>query len=157
MKREARVKRPARRAIASAFWDASALVPLCCLQPQSQHARQAARIYRQQIVWWGTAIETLGALLRAHRLARLGSREAAQSTAKLLYLRKHWTEVEPSESVRSQAERMIRVHALRTGDALQLAAALVWCDLHPRGRVFVCADDALSSAAEAEGFTVVYV
>ena len=44
---------------------------------------------------------------------------------------------------------------LRAADALQLAAALVWCRQRPHGRAFVVADDGLSDAAEAEGFTVI--
>ena len=54
-------------------------------------------------------------------------------------------------------KRVLRLHALRAGDALQLAAALIWCDMRPQGRAFVCADEALTAAAEAEGFAVVQV
>jgi len=48
-------------------------------------------------------------------------------------------------------------HRLRAADALQLAAALVWCSNRPRGRAFLVADGALSDAAEAEGFAVIRV
>jgi hypothetical protein len=41
---------------------------------------------------------------------------------------------------------------LRATDALQLAAALVWCDETPRGEPFVCLDERLGDAARREGF-----
>ena len=108
-------------------------------------------------MWWGTGIEALSALLNARRQGRLSASEADQSMARLRVLRKNWHEIEPSELVRSNAERMLRIHDLRAGDALQLAAALIWCDMRPRDRAFVSADVALSVAAEAEGFKVVQV
>jgi hypothetical protein len=45
-------------------------------------------------------------------------------------------------------------HALRAADALQLAAALDWCDGNTRGESFVCLDDRLRGAAVLEGFRV---
>lgn len=33
-----------------AFWDTSAIVPLCCRQPQTSEARRAARLYGRQVV-----------------------------------------------------------------------------------------------------------
>jgi hypothetical protein len=45
-------------------------------------------------------------------------------------------------------------HPLRAADALQLAAALVWCDEAPQGTAFVCLDDRLRDAARREGFAV---
>jgi hypothetical protein len=45
--------------------------------------------------------------------------------------------------------------SLRAADALQLAAALIWCEEQPAGEVFVCLDDRLREAARREGFTLV--
>ena len=45
-------------------------------------------------------------------------------------------EVRPNERVRTLATRLLRTHALRAPDALQLAATLVWAGT-PRGDVFV--------------------
>jgi hypothetical protein len=45
-------------------------------------------------------------------------------------------------------------HPLRGADALQLAAALVWCDEAPQGDTFVCLDERLKEAARREGFGV---
>jgi hypothetical protein len=44
-----------------AFWDASAIVPLCCLQPQTRAARQARRLFPQLVTWWATGVECISA------------------------------------------------------------------------------------------------
>lgn len=42
-----------------------------------------------------------------------------------------WHEIEPSEVLRENAVRFLRVHALRAGDALQLAAAFIAAERRP--------------------------
>lgn len=69
-------------------------------------------------------------------------------------LHETWTEVEPANAVREQAGRILRLHPLRAADALQLAAALVWCQGDPLQQEFVCLDQRLRVAARREGFTV---
>ncbi|MBI4467874.1 MAG: hypothetical protein HY650_00975 [Acidobacteria bacterium] len=81
----------------------------------------------------------------------------SHALARLEYMRVHWHEIQPVEQVRAQAERLLRVHPMRAGDALQLAAALLWCNHDPRSRHVVSADDVLSNAAETEGFSIVAV
>jgi len=139
----------------TAFWDTSALVPLCCFQLQSARARQAARTYSRQVVWWGTAIEAVSSLNRLTRDRKLNVKESSQAFARLDYLRGRWNEVQPTDEVRDRAERLLRIHKLRAADALQLAAALVWCRGYLDGRVLIGADGNLSEAAGAEGFTVI--
>jgi hypothetical protein len=149
-------KRPlASRSILTAFWDTSGIVPLCCFQPQSAQARQTARLYARQVVWWTTAIEAISAFQHLIREGHLTSKESKQTFERLDYLRSRWHEVQPTDEVRDLAERLLRTHKLRAADALQLAAALVWCAGRPRGRCFIGADGDLSNAAEAEGFTVI--
>jgi hypothetical protein len=46
-------------------------------------------------------------------------------------------------------------YPLRTGDALQLAAALISCNKNPRRRIFVCFDDRLAAVAEDVGFKAI--
>jgi predicted nucleic acid-binding protein len=139
----------------TAFWDTSALVPLCCFQPQSAQARQVARAYSRQVVWWGTVIEAVSSLNRLTREGTLTAKESGQAFARLDYLRGHWNEIQPIEEVRHRAERLLRIHKLRAADALQLAAALVWCGNRPQGRALIGADGSLLQAAGAEGFTVI--
>lgn len=150
-----KVARAQRQVVVTAFWDTSALVPLCCFQPQTGQARQAVRTYSRQVVWWGTPIEAVSSLNRLTREAKLSAAESKQAFDRLDYLRKRWNEVQPTEEVRERAERLLRIHRLRAADALQLAAALVWCKARPHGRTLIGADGALSAAAEAEGFTVI--
>lgn len=150
-------KRPAAAtsAILTAFWDTSGIVPLCCFQPQTAKARQAARTYSRQVVWWGTVVEAVSSFNRIVREGHLSNKEGKQAFARLDYLRLRWNEVQPTEEVRERAERLLGAHKLRAADALQLSAALVWCGGRPRGRYFIGADDGLSDAAEAEGLTVI--
>lgn len=139
----------------TAFWDTSAIVPLCCFQPQSAEARQATRTYSRQVVWWGTVIEAVSSLNRLTREGTLTVNESKQAFARLDYLRSRWNEVQPTEEVRERAERLLRIHKLRAADALQLAAALVWCEDRPRGRALIGADGNLAEAAGAEGFIII--
>ena len=139
----------------TAFWDASGLVPLCCFQSQTAEATKTARIYARQVTWWATPVEVASSFSRLRREANLTHEGKQQALNRLAYLRSRWTEVQPTNEVRETAERLLNVHKLRAADALQLAAALVWCSHQPRGRHFIGADGDLANAAEAEGFTVI--
>jgi len=57
--------------------------------------------------------------------------------------------------VRTTAIRLLRVHPLRTADALQLGAAIVAAEDHPATLPLLTLDDRLAQAAEREGFAVV--
>lgn len=78
-----------------------------------------------------------------------------QALQRLDYLRRRWSEIQPTGEVRDRAERLLGIHKLRAPDALQLSAALVWCNQQPRGRHFIGADNDLLVGAEAEGFSVI--
>jgi predicted nucleic acid-binding protein len=64
------------------------------------------------------------------------------------------TEVEPTDELRDRAARLLDLHPLRAADALQLAAALDWCEERTTGAGFVCLDERLRAAATREGFDV---
>ena len=138
-----------------AFWDASALVPLCCWQKQTQTARQARRLFPQMVVWWATRVECISALRRLERAQALGSPEMQHALQELARLQQRWTEIAPLAGICATAERLLGQHSLRAADALQLAAALAWCNAYPQGKTFVCSDDRLLDAAANEGFTVI--
>jgi predicted nucleic acid-binding protein len=146
---------PARPRPVPAFWDSSGIIPLCCQQPQSTAARRSARVYNMQIVWWGTFIETLSGIYRLAREGGLTARESQAAVKALESLCNKWSEILPSDEIRLTAERLLRTHPLRSGDALQLASALVWCGTYPAGHAFICADVRLSEAADKEGFKVI--
>jgi predicted nucleic acid-binding protein len=150
--------RPKRKRISqpvlTAFWDTSAIVPLCCFQPQTAQAAKTARIYARQVTWWATPVEVVSSFNRLRREENLTEESKGQALNRLAYLRNRWIEVQPTDEVRHAAERLLSVHKLRAADSLQLAAALVWCSHRPRGRHFIGSDGDLANAAEVEGFTV---
>jgi len=107
------------------------------------------------VVWWATSVEATSAFCRLKREGNLAAHEASQAISRLDHLRTRWHEITPTDGVRDQAERLLALHRLRAGDALQLAAALDWCSDRPRGRIFIAGDGELLGAADAEGFTCV--
>jgi uncharacterized protein len=80
--------------------------------------------------------------------------EASYALTRLSVLARGWSEVPPSERLREVALRLLRVHDLRAGDALQLAAALVASEERPATLDLVTLDDRLALAASREGFRV---
>ena len=139
-----------------AFWDSSALVPLCVQQPSSPAADQLARKYATT-VWWGTAVEVRSALERLLRAGALNAREYAFAEVRLEWLRTGWREVEPSAALRTQAERFLSAYPLRAADALQLAAAFTWAGGAPHPYSFLSGDAQLLQAARQVGFQIVPV
>lgn len=138
-----------------AFFDTSAIVPLCVAQPTSQRARQAYRGYGRQVVSWTALIEAAGAIHRASRLGGLTQPNAARSLRRLAQLEKRWTEIVAGDRVRDIAIRLLSSFDLRAADAIQLASALVWCKEKPRSRPFVCFDRRLAQVAQGVGFATV--
>ncbi|MGH7264188.1 MAG: type II toxin-antitoxin system VapC family toxin [Candidatus Rokuibacteriota bacterium] len=106
------------------------------------------------MVWWATRTECVSALLRRRREARLGQSVFDRAQRVLLALSAEWSEVLPSETLRSRSERLLRVHNLRAADAFQLAAALLWSRGDTRDHEVVALDDRLREAALREGFRV---
>jgi predicted nucleic acid-binding protein len=99
-------------------------------------------------------VECLSALYRRHREGSLPPAAIAQALDRLKALVADVDIVAPTTPLRERAGRLLAGHPLRSADALQLAAALVWCDESPQGDAFVCLDDRLAEAARREGFTV---
>jgi hypothetical protein len=90
-------------------------------------------------------------------LVREGHVTAAERTSairRLNQLRVSWDEILPSDKVRSKAEELFDDYNVRAADALQLAAALVWCRERPKRRPFVCFDERPGKTAAAVGFVV---
>jgi len=144
-----------KRKAGSAFWDTSAVVPLCCQQNLSQSMLKLWRETARVVVWWGTTVEVRSAISRLHSGGLLTTKGRQQALARLEVLRQGWREMMPSDKVRSLAEGLPDVYGLRALDSFQLAAALVWCNEKPKNRVLVCDDSKLSVAAQTVGFTVI--
>ena len=137
------------------YWDSSALVPLLVAEQRS--STLVAELERDStvIAWWGSTVECVSALARLEREGSVEPPATRIALERLDALEMSWAEVQPSDGVRSLAIRLLRMHALRAGDALQLAAALVAAEGHPGSLTFVTLDDRLALAAEREGLAVV--
>lgn len=136
------------------FWDSSALVPTILPAPQSAALVALLRSDAERVLWWGAPVECQSALYRRHREAPLPTESLDEALRRLAGILADSDVVAPTNRVRDRAGRLLPLHALRAADALQLAAALVWCDDAPRGDRFVCLDERLRDAAGREGFSV---
>ncbi len=136
-----------------AFWDSSAMVPLCVGQGTGAFAKAALR-NRSIAVWWGTSVAMTSAFACLLRSGEIHQTSFRRAVARLAELRRMWIEVQPTEPVRDLAEALVQWHPLRAADAMQLAAALIWSKRQPRNRTFVCFDGRLAEAAVKEGFSV---
>jgi predicted nucleic acid-binding protein len=136
------------------FWDTSAIVPLLVIEPGTGTAKSTLTGDSSVVVWWGTRTECVSALSRQIRDGTLRIEDERQARRVLQQLADAWSEVQPSELLRGTAERLLAVHALRAADALQLAAALHWCQRQPMNRDLVSFDTRIRDAAYKEGFTI---
>lgn len=150
--RTGRPGRPGRPVVRlSAFWDTSALVPLCVRQPSTGHAVGLYKSY-EVIVWWATPVEIASALARLVRMKHLESGDRSEALRLAKNLAESWSVIQPSEALRKRAVGLVEDYDLRAADALQLAAALGWCEDEPQDRVFLTLDQKLREAALRCGF-----
>jgi len=137
-----------------AFWDASALVPLCINQATSRKAHaQYGRF--APAVWWGSFVEARSAVCRLHRQKQISDAAKKGASERLRLLSQACREILPSDYVRTLALAILDKYALKAADSLQLAASLVWCGERPSRRTFICADERLTRAASSAGFSVI--
>jgi predicted nucleic acid-binding protein len=135
------------------FWDSSAILPLLMDERTSLKVASVYEEDARQIVWCLTEVEAASALARREREGR-DAEDVARARSMLRVLTERWEEVTSVQSVRARALRLLGTHALRAADALQLAAALVFCDERTESLPFVCLDDRLADAARRERFPV---
>ena len=105
-------------------------------------------------LWWGAPLECAGALANAQRRERISPADFQKARALIDHLRETAVEIQPTEVVRARALRILSVHALRAGAALELAAAFIWCQERTHDVGFVALDEPLRLAAALEGFRV---
>jgi predicted nucleic acid-binding protein len=137
-----------------AFWDSSALVPLCVHELMSRQAHSHLRKFLP-VVWWESRVEVRSAIATLNRLRYLRDAEKQKAVGRLAILNRSWREILPADPIRELAGNLLDVHQLRAADSLQLAAALTWCQERPSGRTFISADQRLSREAAATGFSVI--
>jgi predicted nucleic acid-binding protein len=137
------------------FWDSSALVPLIVQQTATAEAERWIAEDGAVVAWTLSFVELVSALRRQVREG--GASEAiarqAEELAGELLSRAHV--VSDVEGVKAIAVRLLRVHALRAADALQLGAAVAWSGGRPEGAILHTFDLRLGEAASREGFRVI--
>lgn len=136
------------------FWDSSALIPLLVGQPTSSRVDDWLADDAAIAIWTLTPVELSSALQRLLREGSLTEALADATERRMLELVQSCHLVVSIEHVKSQARRLLRLHALRAADALQLAAAVEWASGRPQGRTLHTLDDRLAAAARREGFDV---
>lgn len=104
------------------FWDASAVVSLLVDEPRRAALFRLIEEDGDLLVWWGTPVEVASALARRERERELTADIASAAFDALHEISASWHEVVPSDAVRRTAARLLRSHALRAADSLQLAA-----------------------------------
>lgn len=124
------------------------------LCPPTKYAAIALYKAHDAVVWWGTAVEIASALARLVRMQQMTPSDYANAQKLFKSLADSWSVVQPYNALRAKAMQLVDRHDLRAADALQLAAALEWCEDAPRGHLFLTADQRLREAAEISGFDV---
>ena len=136
------------------FWDSSSIVPLLVGEPPRKRMLQYLERDPVMLVWWASPVEIVSAIARREREGHLKTDDTSAVLERLARLSQSWHEVQPTAPLRTVAQRMLRVHALRAADALQLAAAVAAADGDPASLDLVCLDDRLAEAARREGFRI---
>ncbi len=136
------------------FWDSSAIVPLTVAEASTEALQAVATQDPVMCVSWATEIECVSAISRLEREGVLSERATMAAIERLDSLAEAWNELLATAALRGAARRLLRVHALRAADALQLAAALVAAEGLPASLPIVTLDERLATAARREGFTV---
>jgi predicted nucleic acid-binding protein len=132
------------------FWDSSALVPLVSDEERTDDLKKLFEQDRQVVVAFITPLEVTSAVSRKAGVNRDLRREAQRHYA---VLAANWSVINEYLLVLTNAERLIAHHRLRSGDAIQLACALIGTG--PGARIpFVTLDEELAAAARAEGLSV---
>jgi len=134
-----------------AFWDTSALVPLCVWQGITPRAIALYKLH-EAAVWWATPVEIASALARLVRMKQLDPSDWTKARKLAKRLADSWSVIQPSDALRAKSAQLVDRYDLRAADAFQLAAALEWCEDDPQCRVFLTADRRLREAARSSGF-----
>jgi uncharacterized protein len=131
------------------------LLPLIFREAVSERVANLVRDDDDIAVWWGTWAECAVAVSRLKREKSFDDETEENARARLDGLAADWTEIDLEDDLRLLTSLLSKDHPLKAADALQLAAALRWCEGDTRNKDFVCLDERLRRAARDEGFDVV--
>ena len=134
-----------------AFWDTSALIPLCVRQGITPRAIALYKLH-DAVVWWATPVEIASALARLVRMKQLAPSDWTRARKLAQRLADSWSVIQPTDALRAKSAQLVDRYDLRAADSFQLAAALEWCEDDPQGRIFLTADRRLREAAWSSGF-----
>jgi predicted nucleic acid-binding protein len=85
-------------------------------------------------------------------MGQLNVRDFIAAQLELENFKDVWLEVLPGERLRQRAEKLVDRFPLKAADAMQLAAALEWCDGQAAGVPFISGDMRLLETARTIGF-----
>lgn len=137
------------------FWDSSALIPLFVKQKATKTLIGFQAADPAIVAWILSDVEFHSAIRRLEREGHLSPVDAAAVAARFDAFWIGLSVVSAVDAVKARAKRLLRLHALRSADALQLGAALAAATDDPTGWSFVSQDDRLRDAALREGFRVI--
>ena len=136
------------------FWDSSAVLCLAVRDGATERMEALLRRDPDVVIWWGTPVDCASALALAERKGRLTTDDLPRARAVIDHLRQRAFEIQALEEVRARALRILSLHPLRSPQALELAAAMIWCRERTQGVSFVSASATLRHSAALEGFRV---
>ena len=130
------------------------MLPLIFREAMSERVADLVRDDGDIAVWWGTWAECAVAVSRLKREKGFDDETEENARARLDGLAAEWTEIDPEDDLRLLASLLSKDHPLKAADALQLTAALRWCEGDTDSASFMCLDDRLRRAARDEGFVI---
>jgi predicted nucleic acid-binding protein len=136
------------------FWDSSALIPLLIREKSSEAMRAILIGDRHIAASVITPLEIESALWRRRHHGDFDTEQHSVAEETFAELTHSWSEIGDIIIVRGIALDLLSRHALRAGDALQLATAIVAQGSNRVPLVFITLDLDLAIAARAEGFAV---
>src|SRR5438105_2265893 len=98
-----------------AFWDASALLPLCVQEPLTS-ALTALYQRSQTVVWWATSVELASGLARLARMRLISSTDLAAAHRSAIQLAAWWSVIAPNVAIRERAITLVERYDLRAAD-----------------------------------------
>jgi predicted nucleic acid-binding protein len=135
------------------FWDSSALISLLIVDTHSARADAIVRADGVIVSSFITPIEISSALWRRRHARQFSVAEHTVADERFAALSRRWSTIHDVERVVDGSLSLLTRYPLRTGDAIQLAAAVVARD-EVTELEFVTFDNRLATAARAEGFAV---